>query len=91
MNYSHEELKQIEEWAEIYLSISDMAVLLDIPAETLREDIRQRQSEVAKAYRKGKIKSKIQLKQQEMNLAKIGSPLALDNTRRSLLDMEDDE
>lgn len=91
MNYSDEILKKIEEWAEIYLPISDMAVILDIPPEKLREDIRDRSSDVYKAYHRGKVLSKVKLHAQEMKLASIGSPLALDNTRKNLLDMEDDE
>ena len=54
MNYSNEELTQIEKFASIYLKISDMAVILDIPADVLREDIADRTSEVSKAYRRGK-------------------------------------
>ena len=91
MNYSEETLKKIEEWAEIYLPVSDMAVILDIPQEQLREDIRNRSSEVSKAYHRGKVLSKVKLHTQEMKLASIGSPLALENTRKNLLDMEDDE
>lgn len=91
MNYSEEELKKIEEWAQIYLPISDMAVILDVPPEILREDIRNKSSLVYKAYHRGKVLSKVRLRTQEMKLAQIGSPLALDNTRKNLLDMEDDE
>lgn len=91
MTYSEEELQKIEEWAQIYLPISDMAVILDIPPEVLREDIRNKSSMAYKAYHKGKVLSKVQLRAQEMKLAQIGSPLALDNTRKNLLDMEDDE
>ena len=46
---------------------------------------------VYKAYHRGKVLSKVKLHAQEMKLASIGSPLALDNTRKNLLDMEDDE
>lgn len=91
MKYSPEELKKIEEWAQIYLPITDMAVILDIPADVLREDIRDRSSDVYKAYNRGKVLSKVRLRTQEMQLAQVGSPLALDNTRKNLLDMEDDE
>lgn len=91
MKYSQEELKKIEEWAQIYLPITDMAVILDVPADVLREDIRDRSSDVYKAYNRGKVLSKVRLRTQEMQLAQVGSPLALDNTRKNLLDMEDDE
>lgn len=43
------------------------------------------------AYYEGKNKTKLLLREQEMQLAKVGSPLALENCRQALLDMEDDE
>ena len=65
MTYSENELQQIEKFASIYLKISDMAVILDIPADVLREDIADRSSEVSKAYRRGKATSKVKLHSQE--------------------------
>lgn len=91
MTYSEDELAQIEKFASIYLKISDIAIILDIPADIMREDIADRSSAVSKAYRKGKIASKVKLLAQEMQLAQIGSPLAIENTHKNLLDMEDDE
>ena len=91
MTYSAEQLQQIENFASIYLKISDMAVILGIPAEVLREDIADHSSEVSQYYRRGKAASKVKLLHQEMMLAQVGSPLAIENTHRNLLDMEDDE
>lgn len=91
IEYSKETLDQIEQYASIYLKISDMAVILDIPAEQLREDIANRQSEVSKRYHRGKAASKVKLLHQEMQLAYVGSPLALENASKNLMDMEDDE
>ena len=82
MTYSESELEQIERFASIYLKISDIAIILDIPAETLRYDISQRDTPVS---------AKVKLRHQEMQLAQVGSPLALENTQKNLLDMEDDE
>ena len=84
-------LEQIEQFASIYLKISDMAIILDIPAEQLREDIADRSTEVSKRYHKGKAASKVKLLHQEMQLAYVGSPLALENAQKNLMDMEDDE
>ena len=89
--YQPEILKRIEQFASIYLKISDMAVILDIPAERLREDIANRSTEVSKCYHRGKAASKVKLLHQEMQLAYVGSPLALDNAQKNLMDMEDDE
>lgn len=91
MQYEKEILSQIEKFASIYLKISDMAVILDIPADVLREDIADRSTDVPKAYRRGKAASKVKLHSQEMMLAQVGSPLAIENAHRNLLDMEDDE
>ena len=91
MNYSETELQQIEQFASIYLKISDMAVILGVPAETLRSDIADQNTEVSLRYRRGKAASKVKLLHQEMMLAQVGSPLAIENTHRNLLDMEDDE
>lgn len=91
MQYSEEQLSMIEQFASIYLPISDIAVILEITPEQLREDIHDSQNPAYSRYRKGKALSKVQLHQQEMTLAKVGSPLALQNARDNLLAMEDDE
>ena len=91
MTYSEEELQQIEQYASIYLKISDMAVILGVPAEQLRSDIADHNTEVSLRYRRGEAASKVKLLHQEMMLAQVGSPLAIENTNRNLLDMEDDE
>jgi len=91
MNYTEEQLDQIEKFASIYLKISDMAIILDLPAEVLRWDISQRETEVSHRYYRGKAASRVKLLQQEMLLAQMGSPLAVENAHRNLLDMEDDE
>lgn len=82
---------QIEQYVSIYLKISDMAVILGISATQLREDIADKSTEVSRRYHHGKAVSRVKLLHQEMQLAYVGSPLALENTRNNLLDMEDDE
>lgn len=91
MDYTEEQLTQIEQYASIYLKISDMAVILGISATRLREDIADKRTEVSRRYHRGKAASRVKLLHQEMQLAYVGSPLALENTRNNLLDMEDDE
>jgi hypothetical protein len=64
---------------------------LQIKPEDLRHDIHDENNPVFFSYHKGKATSKVQLHAQEMTLAKVGSPLALQNARNNLMDMEDDE
>lgn len=82
---------QIEQYVSVYLKISDMAVLLGISATQLREDIADKSTEVSRRYHRDKAASRVKLLHQEMQLAYVGSPLALENTRSNLLNMEDDE
>lgn len=82
---------QIEQYVSIDLKISDMAVMLGISATQLREDIADKSTEVSRRYHRGKSASRVKLLHQEMQLAYVGSPLALENTRNNLLDMEDVE
>lgn len=91
MTFTKEHLENIEKWASIYLPISDMAVLMGIPADMLRDEIRNRNTDASIAYHKGKAASRVKLHHQEMLLAQVGSPLAIENAHRNLLDMEDDE
>ncbi len=91
MTYSTLQLEQIEKMAALYMTITDIATILNVSSEQLRWDISQKESDVSKAYHKGKASLKLALRTQETMLAKVGSPLALENCRKNLLDMEDDE
>ena len=90
-SYSENDLRQIESLAAIYIKPSDIAVIIGKPAEDFRADIQDPDSPAAIAYNKGKAASKVRLYAQEMKLAQAGSPLAVEITRRNLIEMEDDE
>ena len=91
MDYTEQQLDEIERMAAIYLRITDMAAILNLPADKLRFDISQRDTAVSQRYNRGKATSKVKLHAQEMMLAQVGSPLALMNAKDNLMDMEDDE
>jgi len=91
MEYTAEQLETVEKCASVYLPITDIALIIEVEPNELRADIAAGSTEVGRRYRRGKAVSKLQLHEQEMQLAKVGSPLALDNARNNLLDMEDDE
>ncbi len=91
MEYSKEQIDKVQELAEVFLPISDIAVILEVDPNLLKADIRDYDNPVRAAYLKGKSLSKAALLSQEMKLAKIGSPLGLDSTRKALVSMEIDE
>ena len=49
MTYTDKNLEEIEKLSSIYMKISDIAIMLDIPADVLREDIADRTSPASKA------------------------------------------
>ncbi len=91
MIFSDQQLKEIENFGSIFFKVSDIAVALDIDEDELREELALRSSPAARAYRRGIVSTKARIQLQETKLAFIGSPLALENVRRNLIDMEDDE
>lgn len=91
MDYEPNQLEKVEQLASIYMPITDIALIIEVDPSELRADIADNLTEVSRRYRKGKALAKVQLRDQEMKLAKVGSPLALENVQRNLLDMEDDE
>lgn len=91
MTFTKEQLEEVEKYASIYMPISDIAILMGIPADMLRDEIRNKNTDVSKVYHKGKAASRVKLHHQEMLLAQVGSPVAIENAHRNLLDMEDDE
>lgn len=52
MMYTEEQLQQIEYYASIYMTITDIAVILQIRAEELRSDIHIEDSPAYLAYHK---------------------------------------
>ena len=91
MTFTEQELKQIEQMASLYLPITDIATVLGVWPEELRRQVKIKGNPVAIAYQKGKTMRKVELRKQEIQLAQVGSPLALDNARKALIEMEEDE
>ena len=50
IEFSKEQMEAIEKYASIYLPISDMAILLDIPADILRDEVRNNNSSLKFQY-----------------------------------------
>lgn len=84
-------ISEIERLAGYFVTISDIATVLELDPMWLRERIADTQSPEAMAYLRGKAKARIMIKAQEMELAKVGSPLGMQSVRENLITMEQDE
>jgi len=84
-------LPKIAELARLLTPISEIAALLDINEELLRIAINDKSSPVRRAYYKAKAETALELRKNELELAKVGAPLAVQLTTTYLRDMEADE
>lgn len=72
-----EEINQkIEEYAGLFLTIDEIAVLIDIDPAQLRREVRQGVSDRAKAYKRGKLKTILEVRRQTVEFAIKGSAAA---------------
>ena len=86
MEYTQSDLDKIREYASLLLTISEIAILLKIDEDELRESISIKTSCIAMAYLRGKMETVLTLRRQEIDLAKLGSPIAIELTQKYLID-----
>ena len=91
MDYSDEFIHNVQELAEALTPVSDIAALLDVDESMLREELCNKLSPLRKAYDKGKATTALALRKQGLELAKVGSPLAVQLTASYVKDMTIDE
>jgi hypothetical protein len=77
-----DEIKLIEEYAGLFMTIEEIAVLIDVDQAELRRDIRGGKSERSRAYNKGKLNSVLEVRRQTVAFAKKGSPAAEELVQR---------
>ena len=91
MQYTSEQLSKIEELASNLMPIDCNAVLSNIDEDLLRQDIASKNNPAGKAYRLGKAKTMLEIQRQEISLAKLASPAAVENATRYITEMETKE
>lgn len=71
--------------------VSDIAVLMDIDERRFRDILSDKSHPASLAYHKGKAERALQIRQNELELAEAGSPLAVQLIGSYLRDMDSDE
>jgi phage antirepressor YoqD-like protein len=84
-------IEKIEEMASLLMSITDIAALLEVDECELREAINDSGTGISKAYKKGKAQTIYELRKNEVALAKIGSPMAVELAERYRIEQTNDE
>ncbi len=88
---TNELLPKIAELAKELTPISEMAALLDINEELLRMAINDKSSEIRRVYMRAKAETAREFRKHEIELAKVGSPIAVQLTSHFLKEMDADE
>ncbi|MCM1356526.1 MAG: hypothetical protein NC212_09000 [Staphylococcus sp.] len=91
MFFSNEIIEQIAAYAADLTPVSEIAALLDLNEDALRLALADTGSEVRKAYIKAKAETAHMLRRQELEFARVGSPLAVQLTGSYLREMTADE
>lgn len=89
--YSRDQIQKISELASELTPPREIAILMDIDVDTFMAQLANRYSEAHKAYFKAKAETAHMLRKQELEFARVGSPLAVQMTGTFLHDMTADE
>ena len=76
----------IKEYASYLLPIPEIATLIGMDEDELKEAIADKTSEISRAYRLGKAETILDVRKQEVALAKAGSPFAIELMQDYMLD-----
>lgn len=91
MMYSEEILTQIKEYASYLLLPEQIAQLLEINTDDFKTLLRKKDHPVKKAYDLGKLETILAIRKQEIQLAKLGSPMAVDLVNRFIIEQKQGE
>lgn len=69
-------LDQVEEYASLFFTVDEIALLIDRDPVDLRREIRHGKSELARRYQKGKLSTLLEMRRIMVQFAKKGSPQA---------------
>lgn len=89
MNFDCDFLDKVHGLGEALSTIEEMAILLDVDEEELRDEISCSDSQVRRAYLKGIISTKVRLRKNELDLAAAGSPAAVQMALDYVLKVEE--
>lgn len=76
MKLTEKQLLQIEEYASSFMTWTEIAILMGLNTNELKEELGDKKSPAYLSYQKGKLQSKHEINMKLTKLAKLGSPQA---------------
>ena len=86
-----QEIALLVEYASLLLSISDIALLLVVDKDELKEEIANKETYISRRYHCGKLETIIKLRKQEIAQAELGSSTAIELVSKYIIDQSLDE
>lgn len=87
MFFSDNIVSRIAELAAALTPVADIAALIDCDPDLLRLELAQKDSPVRRAYMTAKAATALEIRKRELELARAGSPLAVQLVHSYLSDM----
>ena len=78
MTYTKEQLQQLKEYAESLMTVDECAILMGIDRFQLHEDVND-PANPAYIYKQTMVEQALELRRTEMELARAGSPAAVEH------------
>jgi len=88
---SAEDLKNVEHWAELKFSLSEIATMLLIDVVQLRLAIQDPKSDISLAYNAGKLKSQVKRREVILEAANKGAEWAINLLDKYEIHQKEDE
>lgn len=85
------DIDKLKSFASDLLPVDLIAVLLDVDVLDLQTSIADRGSDVSRAYYKGQAETIAAIRRQEVELAKAGSPMAVENVNEYIIEQKTSE
>ncbi len=89
--YSEETLQRVKEYSALFLNPVQICRLLDLKLTEFKADIRKPEHPLRVAYEKGKFETVLELRKQEIDLAKLGSPMAIELVNSFIIEQKQSE
>lgn len=87
MNLSKEQLEKLTDYGKALTSLTDVAVLMGLDEDELREECSSKSSPVRRAYEMGRAQTEYDIRSTEINMAASGSPLAIQHVKGYINDL----
>jgi len=91
MKFTESELLLLQDYASKFLTISEIAILLNVDGDELRDEITTQGTQEYRNYNSGKLKRILELRSQEIELAKLGSTVAIELVSKYIQNQKNDE